>query len=223
MIEKKAALVALAFSQTLMAQEGPIGELDLLLRDITTISADILQLIIESDGGVLEETEIKMLLKRPDRLYWETVSPFQELIVTNGEILWNYQPDLEQVTIEEWDSEDSELAAQLLNGRTETLSNDYYVAMINADDNKSFELSPKMSDSIYDLVTVSFIDDVLDMIHLDGRNGEQTVWQFNNLVMNSLIENNSFEFEDGSWCESNAALATVFLSISPIHHKFFVT
>ena len=195
MIEKKAALVALAFSQTLMAQEGPIGELDLLLRDITTISADILQLIIESDGGVLEETEIKMLLKRPDRLYWETVSPFQELIVTNGEILWNYQPDLEQVTIEDWDSEDSELAAQLLNGRTETLSSKYYVAMINADDNKSFELSPKMSDSIYDLVTVSFIDDVLDMIHLDGRNGEQTVWQFNNLVMNSLIENNSFEFE----------------------------
>ena len=205
MIEKKTALVALAFSQTLMAQEGPIGELDLLLRDITTISADILQLIIESDGGVLEETEIKMLLKRPDRLYWETVSPFQELIVTNGEILWNYQPDLEQVTIEDWDSDDSELAAQLLNGRTETLSNDYYVAMINAEDNKSFELSPKMSDSIYDLVTVSFIDDVLDMIHLDGRNGEQTVWQFNNLVTNSLIENNSFEFEvpDGIEVVSN--------------------
>jgi len=205
MIEKKTALVALAFSQTLMAQEGPIGELDLLLQDITTISADILQLIIESDGGVLEETEIKMLLKRPDRLYWETVSPFQELIVTNGEILWNYQPDLEQVTIEDWDSDDSELAAQLLNGRTETLSNDYYVAMINAEDNKSFELSPKMSDSIYELVTVSFIDDVLDMIHLDGRNGEQTVWQFNNLVMNSLIENNSFEFEvpDGIEVVSN--------------------
>ena len=195
MIEKKAALVALAFSQTLMAQEGPIGELDLLLRDITTISADILQLIIESDGGVLEETEIKMLLKRPDKLYWETVSPFQELVVTNGQVLWNYQPDLEQVTIEDWDSDDSELAAQLLNGRTEKLSNDYYVAMINADDNKSFELSPKMSDSIYELVTVSFIDNVLDMIHLNGRNGEQTVWQFNNLVMNSLIENNSFEFE----------------------------
>ena len=117
------------------------------------------------------------------------------MVVTNGQVLWNYQPDLEQVTIEDWNSDDSELAAQLLNGRTEKLSNDYYVAMINADDNKSFELSPKMSDSIYELVTVSFIDNVLDMIHLNGRNGEQTVWQFNNLVMNSLIENNSFEFE----------------------------
>ena len=103
MIEKKAALVALAFSQALMAQQGPIGELDLLLRVITTISADILQLNIESDGGVLEETEIKMLLKRPDKLYWETVSPFQELVVTNGQVLWNYQPDLEQVTIEDSD------------------------------------------------------------------------------------------------------------------------
>ena len=205
MIKKKAGLITFVFSQILTAQEGPIGELNLLLGDITTISADILQLIVESDGGVLEETEIKMLLKRPDRLYWETVSPFQELIVTNGEVLWNYQPDLEQVTVEEWDPDDSELAGQLLNGNTERLSNEYYVALINTEDNKSFELSPKMDDSIYELVTVNFINDVLDMIHLAGRNGEQTVWQFNNLVMNSLIENNSFEFEipDGIEVVSN--------------------
>ena len=195
MIQKKAALITFAFSQILAAQEGPIGELDLLLRDITTISADILQLIIESDGGVLEETEIKMLLKRPDRLYWETVTPFQELILTNGEILWNYQPDLEQVTIENWDSDDSELAAQLLNGRTETLSTEYNVSVINAEDNKNFELSPKTNDSIYELVTISFVNDALDIIHLDGRSGEQTVWQFNNLIINSPIANSSFEFE----------------------------
>ena len=195
MIQKKAALITFAFSQILAAQEGPIGELDLLLRDITTISADILQLIIESDGGVLEETEIKMLLKRPDRLYWETLTPFQELILTNGEVLWNYQPDLEQVTIENWDSDNSELAAQLLNGRTETLSTEYNVSVINADDHKNFELSPKMNDSIYELVTISFVNDALDIIHLDGRNGEQTVWQFNNLIINSPIANSSFEFE----------------------------
>ncbi|MDG2140483.1 MAG: outer membrane lipoprotein chaperone LolA [Gammaproteobacteria bacterium] len=195
MIQKKAALITFAFSQILAAQEGPIGELDLLLGDITTISADILQLIIESDGGVLEETEIKMLLKRPDKLYWETVTPFQELILTNGEILWNYQPDLEQVTIENWDSDDSELAAQLLNGRTETLSTEYNVSVINAEDNKNFELSPKTNDSIYELVTISFVNDALDIIHLDGRSGEQTVWQFNNLIINSPIANSSFEFE----------------------------
>jgi len=178
----------------LSAQDGPIEELDLLLRDISTLSADILQLIVESDGGILEETKIQMRLKKPNRFYWETIDPFPELIVTNGALLWNYQPDLEQVTIEDWNSDDSELAAQLLNGKTDNLSDEYYIVVINSEETKSFELSPKMNDNIYNTVSIIFINDILDMIHLDGKNGEQTVWQFNNLVMNSPIADSLFEF-----------------------------
>ena len=188
------ALIILVMPLRLSAQDGPIEELDLLLRDISTLSADILQLIVESDGGILEETKIQMRLKKPNRFYWETIDPFPELIVTNGALLWNYQPDLEQVTIEDWNSDDSELAAQLLNGKTDNLSDEYYIVVINSEETKSFELSPKMNDNIYNTVSITFISDILDMIHLDGKNGEQTVWQFNNLVMNSPIADSLFEF-----------------------------
>ena len=188
------ALITLVMPLRLSAQDGPIEELDLLLRDISTLSADILQLIVESDGGILEETKIQMRLKKPNRFYWETIDPFPELIVTNGALLWNYQPDLEQVTIEDWNSDDSELAAQLLNGKTDNLSDEYYIVVINSEETKSFELSPKMNDNIYNTVSITFISDILDMIHLDGKNGEQTVWQFNNLVMNSPIADSLFEF-----------------------------
>ena len=188
------ALITLVMPLRLSAQDGPIEELDLLLRDISTLSADILQLIVESDGGILEETKIQMRLKKPNRFYWETIDPFPELIVTNGALLWNYQPDLEQVTIEDWNSDDSELAAQLLNGKTDNLSDEYYIVVINSEETKSFELSPKMNDNIYNTVSITFISDILDMIHLDGKNGEQTVWQFNELVMNSPIEDDLFEF-----------------------------
>ena len=188
------ALITLVMPLRLSAQDGPIEELDLLLRDISTLSADVLQLIVESDGGILEETKIQMRLKKPNRFYWETIDPFPELIVTNGALLWNYQPDLEQVTIEDWNSDDSELAAQLLNGKTDNLSDEYYIVVINSEETKSFELSPKMNDNIYNTVSITFINDILDMIHLDGKNGEQTVWQFNNLVMNSPIADSLFEF-----------------------------
>ena len=188
------ALITLVMPLRLSAQDGPIEELDLLLRDISTLSADILQLIVESDGGILEETKIQMRLKKPNRFYWETIDPFPELIVTNGALLWNYQPDLEQVTIEDWNSDDSELAAQLLNGKTDNLSAEYYIVVINSEETKSFELSPKMNDNIYNTVSITFINDILDMIHLDGKSGEQTVWQFNNLVMNSPIADSLFEF-----------------------------
>ena len=188
------ALITLVMPLRLSAQDGPIEELDLLLRDISTLSADILQLIVESDGGILEETKIQMRFKKPNRFYWETIDPFPELLVTNGALLWNYQPDLEQVTIEDWNSDDSELAAQLLNGKTDNLSDEYYIVVINSEETKSFELSPKMNDNIYNAVSITFINEILDMIHLDGKNGEQTVWQFNNLVMNSPIAESLFEF-----------------------------
>jgi len=188
------ALITLVMPLRLSAQDGPIEELDLLLRDISTLSADILQLIVESDGGILEETKIQMRLKKPNRFYWETIDPFPELIVTNGALLWNYQPDLEQVTIEDWNSDDSELAAQLLNGKTDNLSDEYYIVVINSEETKSFELSPKLNDNIYNTVSITFINDILDMIHLDGKNGEQTVWEFNNLVINSPIADSLFEF-----------------------------
>ena len=109
---------------SLIAQPAPsltaLDRLDALLNDIATLRSDVVQLIVESDGGVLEESEIQMMLKKPDGFYWETLTPFPELIVTNGSTLWNYQPDLEQVVIEDWDSSRSELAAQLLSGNIES-------------------------------------------------------------------------------------------------------
>ena len=151
------AFCFLAFSRTIFAQSDAISELDHLLQGVETLSADITQLIIQSDGGVLEESDIRLRVKRPNGFYWETVSPFPELLVTNGKTLWNYQPDLEQVVIEDWNPDQSELAAQLLYGRTEGLVKDYYVVAINSEQGRSFELKPKSADSLYDLITINFV------------------------------------------------------------------
>ena len=190
-----ATVVTLALLSPAFGQNPAINDLDVLLQDIETMSARVLQLIIESDGGVLEESEIQMHLKKPDGFYWETIDPFPELIVTNGTYLWNYQPDLEQVVIEDWDNSESELAAQLLNGRTENIAADYMVQLISDDESSEFELIPIALDSVYELITISFIASNLDMIHLDNKNGEQTVWQFRNIEKNQSLSDTLFVFE----------------------------
>ena len=190
-----ATVVTLALLSPAFGQNPAINDLDVLLQDIETMSAKVLQLIIESDGGVLEGSEIQMHLKKPDGFYWETIDPFPELIVTNGTYLWNYQPDLEQVVIEDWDNSESELAAQLLNGRTENIAADYMVQLISDDESSEFELIPIALDSVYELITISFIASNLDMIHLDNKNGEQTVWQFRNIEKNQSLSDTLFVFE----------------------------
>ena len=71
-----ATVVTLALLSPAFGQNPVINDLDVLLQDIETMSAKVLQLIVESDGGVLEESEIQMHLKKPDGFYWETIDPF---------------------------------------------------------------------------------------------------------------------------------------------------
>jgi len=180
-----------------VAQSTALEELDDLLNGIQTLSADVTQLIVESDGGILEESTIRMLLKKPDGFYWETTNPFPELIVTNGKLLWNYQPDLEQVVIEDWDTSRSELAAQLLNGQTQNLAEEYAIgrAVEATAEINEFELVPYAADGVYRRITISFVEDKLEMIYLHNKNRQQTVWRFENVIRNTALADSLFEFE----------------------------
>ena len=164
-----ALLICVLFNGSL-AQQGALEQLNSMLVSIESLKADVVQLIVESDGGILEESKIKMYFKKPNGFYWETITPFRELIVTNGVKLWNYQPDLEQVVIEDWDSSKSELAAQ-------------------------FTLTPLATDSVYDRISISFVTSELDQIYLNSKNGQQTVWRFDAIERNEFLEDSVFEFE----------------------------
>lgn len=194
-VAKCFAFLLVALPVQLSAQDA-LQDLDALLESISTLRADVTQLIVESDGGILEESTIQMRLLKPDGFYWETISPFPELIVTNGKLLWNYQPDLEQVVIEDWDTSRSELAAQLLNGETRNLAEEYSISKGTeaSGEHAEFRLEPKASDSEYSEITISFIRNELDAIFLNNKNGQKTAWQFSNVQRNEPIQAELFEF-----------------------------
>jgi outer membrane lipoprotein carrier protein len=191
------ALSVLSTLYSLSAHSGAIDDLDSLLSGIQTLSADVLQLIVESDGGVLEESKIKMLLKKPDGFYWETLEPFPELIVTNGIKLWNYQPDLDQVVVEDWATDQSELAAQLLSGRTDNLQEQYSIAEDEGSsaDFPRFKLTPLESDNIYSSISIGFVQNKLESITMDSKTGERTVWNFSGVTINGFIDDEVFTFD----------------------------
>ncbi|MED5530177.1 MAG: outer membrane lipoprotein chaperone LolA [Pseudomonadota bacterium] len=192
-----AALLICAFVKGSFAQQEALARLDSLLANINSLTANVVQLIVESDGGILEESNIKMLLKKPNGFYWETITPYQELIVTNGIKLWNYQPDLEQVVIEDWDVSKSELAAQLLSGKTENLDSQYIIeeSSDTNNDSQEFVLTPVDADSIYTQISINFITSELDLIYLNSRNGQQTVWRFDAIERNQILEDSLFDFQ----------------------------
>lgn len=174
---------------------SPEDQLHVLLENLQTFRADVRQLIVENTGGVLEESDILFMLKRPHGFYWETLQPFPELIVTDGATLWNYQPDLLQLSIENWDASRSELAAQLLSGNTEAIVKEYAVSAIPVNTNDwEFLLYPNDPASLYDQVSLFFEQGELVSILLISTNGQRTFWEFNNREINLELESSVFTF-----------------------------
>lgn len=179
------------------AQDTASAQLATLLADIDTYQAEVRQLIVESTGGILEESEILFKLKRPHGFYWETLEPYPELIVTDGKSLWNYQPDLLQVTVEDWNSERSELAALLLNGRIDEIEQDYFINGGDVGNGADFEftLEPVDPASLYERVTLFFRDRALGSIHIDNGNGQRTFWEFFAAKINAPLADSDFHFD----------------------------
>ena len=166
------------------------------MQNFDTLRANVLQRIVAMDGEVLEQNEIRMALKRPDGFYWETVAPFAELIVTDGNQLWHYQPELEQLVIEDWQRQEAALAAQLLAGETTQLQTDYAVVQTTPeqDARQQFRLTPLAADSLYYDITLGFQSATIQFIRIHDKNGQQTIWEFDQVQPDSLIDDALFRF-----------------------------
>ncbi|WP_260259399.1 outer membrane lipoprotein chaperone LolA [Vibrio intestinalis] len=94
---KKALLLLLAASFT--ASAAPKDELNQRLQMRDGFSADFSQTVTSPDGDVISEGEGKVEIARPSLFRWTTLSPDENVLVSDGKTLWYYSPFIEQVSI----------------------------------------------------------------------------------------------------------------------------
>jgi outer membrane lipoprotein-sorting protein len=68
------------------------------------------------DGQVVERASGTLSLSRPDRFRWDYRQPYLQTIVADGERLWLYDSDLEQVTVRALEAGLGSTPAMLLSG-----------------------------------------------------------------------------------------------------------
>jgi outer membrane lipoprotein carrier protein len=91
------ALFALLLWSGQAAAASATQALDNFFAGLHSLQTDFEQRIVR-DGQVLQETRGRLHIHRPGKFRWSYEAPFEQLIVTDGETLWVYEPDLEQVT-----------------------------------------------------------------------------------------------------------------------------
>lgn len=184
------------FSSVAWSQEQAADNLADILSSYATFQASFSQTVADDQGRVIQETNGNLKAKRPGLFYWETNPPANQFIVSDGEQVELYDPDLEQVTIQELDEQVSSTPALLLSGETDGLSETYDITEARYGDNtREYTLEPRSEDSLFISLTLTFYGDELQAMRLEDSLAQRTELEFGSVRINEPVADAAFKLE----------------------------
>ncbi len=189
-------ILLLSFSSYSIA-ESVTQKLSDLLKPLQSLSGQFTQTITDSDGEILQSSHGEFWVQRPGRLRWQTQAPYEQLLVTNEENLWLYDPDLEQVTVKVADKSLQQTPAAILSGDVESLNESYLItreAGSAGSDQQVFSLKPIQSGTLFEQLTLKFMNDGITSMELLDSLGQTTTISLSGVTPNTDIEANMFTF-----------------------------
>ena len=160
-----------------------------------TITARFSQLTLDGSGTQLQETAGDMSVKRPGLFYWHTDAPQEQLMVSDGQKVSLWDPDLEQVTIKKLDQRLTQTPALLLSGDVSKISESFDITSKQAGDVMDFTLKPKTKDTLFDSLRLSFRNGIINDMQLVDSVGQRTNILFMGVQLNQPLAAERFTFE----------------------------
>ncbi len=78
---------------------GAPSQVKSYFQDLQSLETEFQQSVFDADARLLETSSGRMLMQKPGRFRWDYHEPYEQLIVADGDRLWHYDSDLEQVTV----------------------------------------------------------------------------------------------------------------------------
>lgn len=164
---------------------------------VETLSADFEQIERDDRGDMLQSSEGHLLLQRPGRFRWEVTAPFAQLVVADGDTLWNYDPGLAQATRRPAREALAGTPAELLaegTGITERFRIEATDTAPVGDADTVVRLVPRETSSDFSSVTLHLRDGVPVALFFADRIGGQTEVRFSEIVLNEGISPDELRF-----------------------------
>lgn len=189
------AALGLLSASAFADERASVQRLTEMLDKAQTITGRFSQLTMDGSGTQLQETSGDMVLKRPGLFRWNTDAPMEQLLVSNGQKVWLYDPDLQQVTIQTLDQRLTHTPALLLSGDVSKISENFQISHKEAGDVVDFTLKPKAKDTLFDNLRLSFRKGVINDMQLIDSVGQRTNILFFGVKMNQSVDTAQFDFK----------------------------
>jgi len=176
-----------------LAQAAPPA-LDGFTRGLQGLDGRFVQRVFDADGRLTEETQGRVALAAPRQFRWEYEGDFPQLIVADGDHVWIYDPDLEQVQVRKQalEEQQSPLAALVDPGELER-----QFTVTDAPDEGGIDwitLAPKAEDAQFDEARLGFRGSELERMTMQDALGQRTEIAFSQWRRNPAFATGTFAF-----------------------------
>lgn len=187
--------VALAGLVTGPAQAAdPHATLAAFTQGLEGLSGRFEQRVLSPEGRITEESRGTVALSVPRKFRWEYEAPFPQLIVADGDKVWIFDPDLEQVQVRPQGAEEqrSPLAALVdpaeLDRQFELKDGGQALGVVWV------ELLPKDEEAPFSQARLGFADGALVRMEMIDSLAQKTVVGFSDWQRNPAFEPGTFRF-----------------------------
>lgn len=172
------------------------SRLQRFVTEVQTLSARFEQTQYDEHGEVMARRSGDFQLARPGRFRWHYAEPYEQLMVCDGDDIWNYEPDLAQVTVRDADRILSDTPAALL-ARGSDLDARFTITPGGSDgDAQLLKLEPKTADSDFRLIELWLrASGEPTRMRLHDPLGGTSDIRFSDVALNAAIDALRFRFE----------------------------
>tara|TARA_B100000767_G_C19766667_1_gene537873 strand:+ start:1656 stop:2258 length:603 start_codon:yes stop_codon:yes gene_type:complete len=165
-----------------------------LIGKMNSAQGNFSQKVIDKNGTLVQEDSGIFSFKKPNFFRWIYQKPFESQIVSDGELLYLYDPDLKQVVISSLKKLGGISPAMLL--VSGDISNSFELSYLENIESKNwFEAVPKdKSRTTFKSVLINFEAEKINEMRVIDNFDRTTIIVFSSLVVNNKIDDEYFLF-----------------------------
>ncbi len=169
-------------------------QLQRFLVNLNTLQAQFEQIVITPDSESYTSNGV-LYLNRPGRFRWEYRWPVKQLIVADGDRVWLYDMELDQVSHRSQSSMLDGTPAQIFSEKGPL---ERYFNLMDGDDRDGLVwvvLTPKNSESQFSSISIALTEkSQLKRMELIDQFGQVTLYLFSDVIRNPLLDDELFKF-----------------------------
>ena len=187
-----AVIVALAFPAIVSA--ASIERLRAFLRDTQTARTSFTQTVTDKSGRVVQRSNGEFKLARPGKFRWSVDKPYRQLVVGDGDRVWIYDEDLNQVVVRKAGEAIGSTPAALLAGREDVERAFKWRELPAAGGLEWLAATPLSKDAAFAEIRLGFDAQSLAALEMVDPFGQKTVVRFGELDRNPSLAPETFRF-----------------------------